>query len=122
MIDVASEIVNAIAVGTGNSLGANGVAGAGRLISALRAKFRDSPEATRALEIAAEQPAEQPALDGLAALLRDRAAHNSAFAAWLDNLWAEARQETSNVITGTVHGTVVQARDIHGDIHIGRPE
>lgn len=46
----------------------------------------------------------------------------------LRDLTAEAEYETdteheattSNVISGTVHGTVVQARDIHGDITFGR--
>lgn len=126
MIDLAAEVVTAIASGAGDSLGTKGVAAVGRLISALRAKFRSDPSSRGTLEIALEAPAEQAALESLAALVRDRVTRDTDFRLWLANLWDEVgpvlkldEGVSVNVIHGTVHGNVVQARDVHGTIHIG---
>jgi hypothetical protein len=126
VIDVASEIVNAIASSAGNSLGAKGAEAAARMISALRAKLRRDPVSRGALEIAVEAPAEPAALESLVSLLRERAAKDTEFGAWLAGLWAEVRPDlqagestTVNVIGGTVYGNVVQARDIEGGVHFG---
>jgi hypothetical protein len=126
MIDVASEIVNAIASSAGNSLGATGAEAVARLISALRAKLRRDPASRGTLEIAVEAPAEPGALESLVSLLHERAARDTEFGAWLADLWDEVRADlrastgtTANVIGGTVHGNVVQARDVQGGIHLG---
>jgi hypothetical protein len=126
MVDLAAEIVTAIASGAGDSLGARGVAAAGRLISALRARLRSDPGSRGTLEIALEAPAEQTALESLAALLRDRVTRDAEFGLWLANLWDEVGPDLKlndgvsvNVIHGTVQGNIVQARDVHGNIHIG---
>ncbi|MGH3164892.1 MAG: hypothetical protein ACRDN0_03230 [Trebonia sp.] len=124
--DIVAEVVNAIATSAGESLTAKGVAAVGRLISALRARFRDHPESRGTLEIALDEPSERAALDNLAAVLRARAAQDAEFAAWLADAWAGIRPDiqadqggTVNVVSGTVHGSVVQARDVHGGIHLG---
>lgn len=126
MTDVASEIVNAIASGAGNSLGARGAEAVAHLISALRATFRRDPASRGTLEIAVEAPAEPTALESLVSLLRERAANDTEFGAWLIDIWDEARPHlqtsantTINAVDGTVHGNVVQARDIRGGIHFG---
>lgn len=102
------------------------MAAAGRLISALRAKFRSDPGSRGTLEIALEAPAEQAALESLAALLRDRVTRDTDFGLWLADLWDEVGPDLTmdegvsmNVIHGTVQGNVVQARDVQGGIHIG---
>lgn len=125
MVDLAAQVISAIASGAGDSLGAKGVDAVARLVSALRDRFRGQPESRGILEISLETPGDAIARDNLIALLRDHIRDDAGFAEWLANLWDEARPDlradasrSANIITGTVHGSVVQARDIHGDIHM----
>lgn len=120
-------VVAAIASGAGGSLGASGAAAVGRLISALRAKFRHSPAALGALEIAVDEPTDTDAGAALQVALNEVITEDAEFGQWLATLWEEIRQElpshdgsSKNIIHGDVHGTAVQARDIHGAIHINR--
>ena len=124
MDDAVVGIVTAIASGAGGSIGGSGAAALGRLISALRAKFHRDPATRGTLEIAVESPDSQVAVDDLAAILRDRIASDPEFGEWLVNLWTEIapqlRVSTSrqtNIISGTVKGDAIQARDIQGGIH-----
>jgi hypothetical protein len=126
MIDLAAEIVTAIASGAGGSLGAKGTEAMSRLLSGLRARFRHQPESRGALEISVEEPGDLAAREHLVALLREHMGSDDEFAAWLANLWAEVRPAlqaggsvSANVVSGTVHGSVVQARDIQGGIRQG---
>lgn len=97
-----------------------------RLISGLRARFRHQPESRGALEISVEEPGDLAARDHLVALLQENISGDDEFAAWLASLWADVRpvleagdSASANVISGTVHGSVVQARDIQGGVHLG---
>jgi hypothetical protein len=126
MIDLADEIVSAIASGAGGSLGAKGMEMIERLISTLREKLRGNPTARGALEITIENPADMAAREQFLSLLRDHTANDAEFRAWLASRWSEVRaaveadaSHSANLITGTVHGHVVQARDVHGGIHLG---
>lgn len=125
MMDVATEIATAIASGAGGSLGGKGVDAVGRLLSALRTKFHSDPVARRRLAVAAEASATPAAAERLASLLRERAAGDNEFAAWLSSLWGEVRLDmqtdesrTVNVVSGTTHGPVIQAGKIIGDINL----
>ncbi len=108
------------------SIGAKGAEAIGRLVSALRVKFRGQPVSRGALEISLEAPDDMAAREQITSVLRDRIRDDTEFAEWLSALWAEikpllktAESRSANVITGTVHGNVVQARDVHGDIRLG---
>ena len=127
MVDLAVEVVKAIASGAGESLAARGMEVAGRLTSALRARLRGDARARGALEIAIEDPGDAAARGDLEALLRERILRDAEFGAWLQALWSEVGPDietdastSANIVRGTVHGDVVQARDVHGGIHIGR--
>jgi hypothetical protein len=127
MVDLAVEVVQAIASGAGDRLTAGGMDVVGRLISALRAKLRGDARARGALEIAIEDPSDPAARGDLEALLRERILRDTEFTAWLQALWSEVGPDlrmdastSANILSGTVHGDVVQARDVHGGIHIGR--
>ncbi len=129
MADLAVEIVTAIATGAGDSLAAKGIEAAGRLVSALRARLRGDAPARGALEIAVEDPGDPAARGQLEALLRERISCDAEFRAWLEALWSEVGPairpeagESANIVHGDVHGDVVQARDVHGGIHIGRAD
>jgi hypothetical protein len=89
MDDAVIGIATAIASGAGGSIGASGAAALGRLISALRAKFRGDPAARGTLEIAVESPGSQAAGDDLVAVLRARIANDPGFGEWLLGLWIE---------------------------------
>lgn len=126
MFDLAAEVVTAIASGAGGSIGAKGAEAISRLISALRARFRGRAVSRGALEISLEAPDDLAARDQLAAIMRDHMHDDAEFREWLSALWAQVRPDVqpaasapANIITGTVHGNVVQARDIHGDINLG---
>jgi hypothetical protein len=126
MVDLAAEIVTAIASGAGGSIGTKGAEAIGRLISALRARFRGQPAERGVLEISLESPGDATAKDQLAIVLRDHIRRDAEFEERLASLWAEIKADlqagdsnSTNVITGTVHGIVIQARDVHGGIHLG---
>lgn len=127
MVDLAVEVVKAIASGAGDSLAAKGMEGVGRLIGALRARLRGDARARGALEIAIEGPADAAAQADLEVLLRERILRDAEFSAWLQGLWSEVGPDikadastSANIVRGTVHGDVIQARDVHGGIHIDR--
>ncbi len=127
MDDAIIGIITALASGACGSLGASGAAALGRLVSALRAKFRGDPAARGALEIAAESPDGRAAGEDLAAVLQARIAGDPRFGEWLLHLWTEVAPDLSadtdrhtNIITGTVTGHAIQARDIHGGIHLNQ--
>jgi hypothetical protein len=120
------EIVTALSSGAGDRLAAVSSEAIGRLLSALRARFRGDAIARGALEIAAEDPRNAAARAELEELLRARIREDAGFGAWLEALWSEIgpaiREEagrSANIIHGTVRGSVVQARDVQGGIHIG---
>jgi Mn-containing catalase len=124
--DLANEIVTALASGAGNSLAAEGVRALGRLIAALRDKFRSEPQSRGMLEIAIEAPDDSDARQNLASLLRERCFEDPDFREWLEALWTPMSQDlavdqsrASNVVHGEVRGHVVQSRDVLGGIRIG---
>jgi hypothetical protein len=122
MDDAIMGIATAIASGAGGSIGASGAASVARLISALRARFRGDPGARGTLEIAVESPGSQVAGEELVAVLRARTASDPGFGEWLLSQWLEVAPQLdagkqTNVISGTVKGNVIQARDIQGGIH-----
>lgn len=125
MIDLAVEVVTAIASGAAGSLGSKGTEAAGRLLAALRAKFRGHPASRGALEISVENPDDDTARYDLISMLREHIGHDAEFAALLAKLWNEIRSaleadavRSANHISGTVHGSAIQARDVQGGIHL----
>lgn len=127
MVDLAAEVAQAAASGAAGRLAEGGIEAVTRLVSALRERFRGDAPARGTLEIALEEPGDAAALGGLEELLRDRIRDDAGFAAWLGSLWAETApavtadgSRSSNIVSGTVRGDVIQARDVHGGIHVGR--
>lgn len=126
MIDLAAEVAQAAASGAAGRLASGGMEAAVRLVSALRAKFRSDARARDALEAMVDQPNDVAACGDLESLLRERTRGDAGFAAWLEALWDEAAPDvnadggSTNIVHGAVHGDVIQARDVHGGIHIGR--
>jgi Mn-containing catalase len=127
--DLAIEVVKAIAAGTGDTLATKGIDAVGRLISALRMKFRSDPGSRGTLEITLDTPDDLAARDNLVALLHQRILHDTEFSAWLERLWDEVgpdilgdASKSANIVQGDVRGNVVQTRDVQGGIHIGRDD
>lgn len=127
MVDIAVEVVEAISSGAGDCLAAKGIEAVERLVSALRAKLRGDAGARGTLEIAVAEPGDAAAGRDLEALLREWISRDAEFRAWLEAVWSEIGPDIStdpagsaNIVRGTVHGDVVQARDVRGGIHIAR--
>jgi hypothetical protein len=128
-VDLASEVVRAMATGAGESISAQAMSAVERLISGLRAKFHGDPQARGTLEIALETPDDSPARENLVSLIRNRILQDREFSEWLESLWSGVRPDLQmdasnsvNIVRGDVKGDVIQARDVHGGIHIGRQE
>lgn len=128
MVDLAAEVAQAAASGAAGRLTAGGIEAVTRLISVLRARFRGDAAAREALETTLNQSGDARARSELEALLRERLQGDAELAAWLAALWAEiapdikADDSPANIVHGTVHGDVIQARNVHGGIHIGRQD
>lgn len=126
MIDLAAEVAQAAASGAAGRLASGGIEAAARLVSALRARFRSDARARETLKVMFDEPGDARARGDLESLLRDRIRGDAGFAAWLEALWDETAPDinadgrSANIVHGTVHGDVIQARNVHGGIYIGR--
>lgn len=97
-----------------------------RTLSSLVGKVfrRGGTEARTALEAVSEQPDDPARTRDLAEILAAEAQRNPAAATELRDWMAAATRtlrddSVRNTIDGQVHGPVIQARDIHGDIRFG---
>lgn len=88
------------------------------LYDLVKKKFSKDPDALKALEAAEAAPGKAEPVKALAERLEAAAVSDPAFAEALRAGWAQ-HAETGGVvnqISGTVHGNVLQTRDIHGNI------
>lgn len=96
------------------------------LVALVRKRFRTRAEARDVLEGVLAKPAEPSRAAALAELLQQETERDPDFARQVRLLWETARHEAdtqaalANSVHGNVTGTVVQARDVHGGIVIGR--
>lgn len=116
------EIAAAIAGKATESLTEAGRRALAALTRRVREKLASRPDGRAALDtLAAEQP-DDAAVAGLAAQIETAAHEDPAFGEELHRTWNQLRfgdGNTVNVVHGNVGGSVVNARDIHGDINIG---
>jgi hypothetical protein len=98
------------------------------LIRAVRERFGHDKRASAALEAADRDPGDGTALAGLSEALERLFSADPDFAARIRDLWPQAAAELSasegsviNSATGTVHGHLMQARDVRveGGLHFG---
>ncbi|HEX5404842.1 MAG TPA: hypothetical protein VFX16_21345 [Pseudonocardiaceae bacterium] len=129
---MADPIMTAIAVALAGkateALAVGGRAAWSALVQLVRARVADSPEATEALAAAASGADDGAEVPRLARQLEALAGTDPVFSAEIRRLWAQASTAASadrggvvNQISGTVHGTVVQAGEIHGGIRFDNP-
>jgi hypothetical protein len=126
-VDLAGEVVKAMATGAGESISTQAMAAVECLISGLRAKFHGDPQSRGMLEIALEAPEDLPARENLVSLLHNCILQDPGFSEWQESLWSGVRPDlqmdasrSANIVCGDVQGDVIQVRDVHGGIHIGR--
>lgn len=99
------------------SLATRAVAG---LYELVRNRFADDPVATAVLAAADGAPADSPQVTALGAVLERATEADPAFAEALRREHEAGQSgQVINSISGTVTGTAVQARDIHGGISFG---
>ncbi|MFC4144822.1 hypothetical protein ACFO0M_00995 [Micromonospora mangrovi] len=106
-------------------LAQSGRAAVASLIEFLRTRFQHEPATRAVIEGALRQPSPE-AVGRLAELLDRESRRDAAFGAELRARWsradatiAEVAGGVANSVSGDVHGSVVQARDVHGGIHLG---
>lgn len=92
----------------------------------VREKFKGHRKALEALDAAQHKPADSPEVLTLARELDMAEAHDERFKEQLRSAWAAAQLQAhacgasaANIVTGSITGNVVQARDIHGDVKFG---
>jgi hypothetical protein len=128
---MADEILMAIATALA-AKAADAAAGAAhgawtRLVRLVRDRLGGDARGAAALATARARPDDREAVSELAGAL-EQAATDQEFGAELRALWLEAEPQVSatgasavNVVTGTVGGHLIQARDLHveGGLHLG---
>jgi hypothetical protein len=126
------QMISAIAVALVARV-ADGVAEGGKaaieaLTGSVRRKFENHDAARSALADAAADPANDIKMGVLRQELAAAANEDRAFDANLRDIWRDVLSHLDasdggmvNIISGTVHGNVVQARDVHGGITFGIP-
>lgn len=121
---ILAAVAAALAGKAAEAVAAGGRAAWSALVRRIREKAADNPDATRALD-AAEHGAGGDAVAELARHLHGMAVADPTFGAEVRRLWAEASALAAdhgsvvNTNSGTVHGVVVQAGEIHGGVHFG---
>lgn len=120
-----TSIAAAVATGATTAL-ADGVRSlVTRLATVIRDRLQRDPSDQDALDAATRDPGDTTAVRRLADLLEQRMRDDPGFEDRVRTLWSEisvaSHDKISNVVTGTVHGSVIQARDVHGGIAINQP-
>jgi hypothetical protein len=98
----------------------------GTLFDLVKKTFSRHPKAAAALAAAVDEPPDSTPVRALAERLAKVEAAEPEFSKQLRDEWAKITTTTqtadhggvTNSVTGTVSGTVVQARDIHGGINL----
>ncbi|MEV5716651.1 hypothetical protein AB0L41_22370 [Amycolatopsis mediterranei] len=95
--------------------------GATGLYDLVKRKFAKDPAAVAVLDAAAAAPEDTRPVTALAERLHEAEAEDGEFAEALREEWRKltiTHGEVHNQVTGNVTGKVVQARDVHGNIHL----
>jgi hypothetical protein len=94
------------------------------LVRLVKHRQRKAPELVAAVEAVSDHPTDQALLNSLATSLASHSRSDAEFGRQLQEWYATASKaadgQTINVISGTVEGPAVQARDIHGGIRFGK--
>ena len=123
---LATSIATAIATGATTALGDGVRAIVTKLGQLIRKRLRRNSPDQDALEAAIETPRDTAAVERLARIIEQQMRDDPAFAEQVRDLWtsykdAEHEGAVTNAIHGTVHGSVVQARDVQGGITLHTP-
>lgn len=96
-----------------------------KLVTVIRDRFGREHSDQEALDAATRDPRDAAAVGHLAELIEQRMRDDPDFAERVRIMWSDitaaSHDKISNVVTGPVHGSVIQARDVHGGIAINQP-
>lgn len=94
------------------------------LVHLVKHRRRRAPELAAAVQAVSDHPTDRVLLNALATALESHSRVDVEFGLQLQEWYATASKtadgQTTNIISGTVEGPAVQARDIHGGIHFGK--
>ncbi|MBT8227940.1 MAG: hypothetical protein HKP61_01000 [Dactylosporangium sp.] len=125
---ITASIAAVLATGVTTALTDGGRALITRAAALVRERLHRNPSDEAALDTAVRRPNDPAAIEALARLLDQRMRDDPRFADQLKALWEGAtpdipvrHDEVSNTISGTVYGSAIQARDVHGGITLNAP-
>lgn len=125
---ITASIAAALASGVTTALTDGSKALVTRAAALVRERFRRNPSDEAALDTAVRLSNDPAAIEALARLLDQRMRDDPRFADQLKALWEGVvpavgphHDEVSNTISGTVYGSAIQARDVHGGITLNDP-
>jgi hypothetical protein len=129
MVDhLVTSIATAIVSGTAAAVGDGTRALLTKLAGLVRERLRRRLPDNGVLEVAISNPDDQSAVRRLAETLDQHMRDDPAFAKQLRAVWSEIaatearhRDNVINTISGPVHGSVAQARDVSGGITFQQP-
>lgn len=120
-----TSIATAIVAGAASAVSDGVRALITKLASLVRERFRRTPSDQEILESAVGAPRDHTTVLQLAEALERHMRNDPTFARNVRALWMEiqteagVRDQVTNVVSGQVHGNVVQARDVQGGISFG---
>lgn len=116
--DIMAAVAAALAGKAVESTWSGGKKALAALTQTVRERFDRDDKARKALDDA-QRVQDDAAIAELIQALHRVAAADPDFAARVQDLWPRVATEV-NIVSGTVGGHLVQARDIHGGIRFGR--
>jgi hypothetical protein len=123
---IATTIATALASGATAALSDGVRALLTKLATLVRERFRRNASDQGLLESVGRTPCDDASVERLAEALDRHIREDAAFGDQLRSLWTEVtaagrRDEVTNLVTGDVHGSVVQTRDVQGGITFHSP-
>lgn len=123
---IATSIATAVATGATAALTDATRTLITKLANLIRERFRKKPSDQDTLEAATRNPDDRDAVGRLAALLEQRMREDPHLAQHLQALWCDiaaagGHDHVTNTVSGQVHGSVIQVRDVYGGITINKP-
>lgn len=125
MDPVMQSIATALAGQAANALGAGGKKALEKIRDLIRRRAENDPETKTALEAADDRPADHPKVTALAERLDHLSESDPEFGTQLraagEQLHNELTASDGGVVnqnSGTVSGSLIQARDVHGGISL----
>lgn len=123
---IMAAVASALVTWATTAVAQSGREALGTLVTLVRRRFQSRPSDRDLVEGALTAPAEPTRAALLAELLQHESDRDPDFARQVHLLWravqaqGDGQPSAVNAVVGDIDGTVIQARDVHGGIHLRR--